>query len=107
MKEYITESRFIDWFRSSDSYENNFSYYGLKALFQHLEEYESGIGEELDFDPVAIACDYTEYSDIDAVKEDYPNIEDLEDLQNNTQVIEYNEKTINNTIENGVIIQVF
>jgi hypothetical protein len=43
---------------------NNFSYAGLKALFNYLEEYESDIGEELELDVIALCCDFTEYENV-------------------------------------------
>ena len=41
---------------------NNFSYVGLTILFEYLEEYEESTGEELEFDVIAICCDFTEDS---------------------------------------------
>ena len=43
---------------------NNFSYSGLKALFDYLEELEQDTGEELELDVIALCCDFTEYNDI-------------------------------------------
>jgi hypothetical protein len=40
MKSYVSKNKFIDWFKSSNTYKNNFSYEGLNALFDWLEEYE-------------------------------------------------------------------
>jgi len=39
---------------------DNFSPEGLAVLFTYFEELEEGMGEELEFDVVAICCDYTE-----------------------------------------------
>ncbi len=38
-----------------------FSNAALRALFAHYEEMEQGSGEEMEFDVVAICCDWTEY----------------------------------------------
>jgi hypothetical protein len=65
MKTTITYSDFIDAFRSSDTYRNTFSYDGLTALFDYLEE------KEVVFDMVAIACDFTEYASIAEFNESY------------------------------------
>ena len=46
MKNTITYREFADAFRSSDTYRNNFSYDGLFALFDYLEELEESTGEE-------------------------------------------------------------
>ena len=40
---------------------NQFSREALAALFGPYEELEQGSGEETEFDPIAICCDWTEY----------------------------------------------
>jgi len=85
MKDTINKDQFISWFRSSDTYKNNFSYEGLSALFDYLEEMEESTGEELDFDPVALCCEYSEYDTFEEFQEEYngevlyPTLDDLED----------------------------
>ena len=75
----------------------NFSYEGLEALFNYLEELEDGLGESIEFDPIALCCDYTEYDSAKDAMSDFVNIEgygdiDEEDalnwLQNRTCVME-------------------
>lgn len=39
---------------------DNFSYEGLTALFDYLEQYEQDCGEELELDVIAICCDFAE-----------------------------------------------
>lgn len=39
---------------------DNFSYEGLGALFEYLEQWEEDCGEELEFDVIAICCDFSE-----------------------------------------------
>lgn len=39
---------------------NNFSYEGLNALFDYLEDYEEQTGEEIELDVIALCCDYAE-----------------------------------------------
>lgn len=82
-----------------------FSYDGLVALFDYLEDYERDCGIELDFDPVALRCEFTEYNTIKDAYENYQpedesltELEMLEYLQDNTQVIEF---------ETGIILQDF
>ena len=62
----MTKNDFVDAFKGvrgwSDTYKNNFSYEGLRALFEYFEEYEEGTGEIIEFDRVIIACEYSEYS---------------------------------------------
>jgi hypothetical protein len=70
------------------SIEQGFSYEGTKALFEYFEQYEQDTGEQMEFDPVAIRCDFDEYENLQEIKENYQDIETLEDLQNHTTVIE-------------------
>jgi len=63
---------FCDGF--SGSYENNFSYDGKKALYDYFEQYEDEIGDEIEFDPIAICCEYSEYDTAwDAMEQYQPN----------------------------------
>lgn len=85
MKQTINFNQFCDAF--SDTYKNNFTYEGKKALFEHLEDYEENTGEEVELDIVALCCDYTEYDNLKDLQASYPNIENIEELQDNTQYI--------------------
>lgn len=38
----------------------DFSYHGLKELFNYLEEYEDSTGEEVELDVIAICCEFSE-----------------------------------------------
>lgn len=40
---------------------NHFSRAGLCALYDHLEEFERSLDEEIEFDPIGICCEWTEY----------------------------------------------
>lgn len=81
MKQYIGFSQFCDGFRGS--YENNFSYQGKRALFDYLENYEEETGEEIELDPVALCCEYSEYESLKDFQEqysaDYKSIENIEE----------------------------
>lgn len=61
---------------------DNFSYAGLEALFDFLEEYEESTGEELELDVIALCCDFSEYENLEefqkAYSKDYETIEDIE-----------------------------
>ena len=50
----ITEFEFIDGFKNRP---DNFSYDGLKALFEYYEELETDTDQRIEFDPIAICCD--------------------------------------------------
>ena len=101
MKTSISLNDFIN----CSTLQNAFSYEGLVALFDYLEDYEQSCGTALEFDPVALRCEFTEYNDIKGAYENYlPEDADLtesamlEYLQDNTQIIEF---------KNGVILQDF
>ena len=83
MKDTVTEYKFSD-----EMIKHGFSYEGARALFEYFEAYEEDTGEQLDFDPVAIRCNFDEYENLKAVQENYEDIKTLEDLQNHTTVIE-------------------
>lgn len=94
----ITESDFINWFRTNRP--NQFSYDGLKSLFEEIEIRENDIGEEINFDPIAICCDYTEYKSIKEFNQDYNyDCKTLDDISEHTVVTE--------TSNGGFIIQNF
>jgi len=90
MKQLVTRFDFVDWFRGSDNYKNNFSYDGLNSLFDYFEELEEDMGKEIDFDPIAICCEYSEYENLNEIKENYSSVEinDIDDLKYHTSVIE-------------------
>jgi hypothetical protein len=81
---------FCDAFRHEDRNEN-FSYEGKRHLFDYLEEYEESTGEPIELDIIALCCEYNE-DPLSEVLENY-NLESLEELQDNTYVINFDEKT--------------
>ena len=68
MKQYISKYHFSNWFLSSDTYKNNFSYEGLNSLFDYFEQLEEEMENEIDFDPIAICCEFSEYENLDEIK---------------------------------------
>lgn len=98
MKENVNFSRFENSFKMSDARKEQFTRNGLRALFDYLEQYEDETGEEIELDVVALCCEYTEYSSMEDIKKDYPEIKDLDDLRDQTTVIEF---------DGGIIIQPF
>ena len=86
MYKLINEHDFINAFKSWDTYKNSFSYDGLRALFEHLEEFDgSELGMELDV--VSICCEYTEYTSVDACLEYYDHIKNCDELYENTTLL--------------------
>ena len=86
MIQTVNRYAFEDAFKSYDR-DANFSYEGKKALFDYLEELEESTGEQIELDVIALCCEYTEYENMEALKKDYSNIEDMKDLEDNTTVI--------------------
>jgi len=93
MKQIITESQFINAFKSWDTYKNQFSYDGLKALFEWFEEYENDTGEEMELDVVAICCEFTEYESLKEYNEDYDKeYEEIEAISDDTTLIKIDDE---------------
>lgn len=88
------------------------SYRGAHALIEYLEEYEETCGAEIEFDRVALRCEWREYTGIfDAAEDcgweweggedadaDEKEVAALDWLRERTQVIEF---------DGGVIVQLF
>ena len=105
MKTIVSEYQFIESFRLCGR-ETQFTVPARRALFEYLEEYENSTGEELTLDPIAVCCDFAEYTSALSAAEAYgfkdgidsKDETPLEWLQNRTQVIEF---------EGGLVIQQF
>ena len=69
MKTTVTFSIFVAVFHLADR-QGNFSYDGLRALFDYLEEVERDIGKEFELDPIALCCEYAE-DDVESIAEQY------------------------------------
>lgn len=55
---------------AQDEY-SSFTYTGARALVEYLEGIEEGNGEEMEFDRVAIRCDFAQYDSLRDWAEDY------------------------------------
>ena len=88
MKTYISVYSFMRAFKECRP--DNFSYDGLKVLFEYLEEYEIDIGEELELDIIGLCCDFSEstFEDIAALYNVEIDINENEDEQKQ-QVIDF------------------
>ena len=109
MKKTISEHEFLNEFRATRP--DNFSYEGLKALFEYLEDFKQDTGEEIELDVIAICCEFSEHSSATEAAENYSDFEidgegdeeeaeekALDFLEERTQVIVF---------DGGVIIQDF
>jgi len=75
-----------------------FTYHGQEALFDYLEELEDSTETPIELDIESLCCKFAEYSDIEDVIDAYPIIKNLDDLRDNTTVIEF---------DGGLIVQEF
>jgi len=82
----INESEFIDSLLKDDY--PSWSYNGACALFEYLTDLEEDTGEQIEFDRIALRCDFSEYDNLEDILSQYDGIDTLEDLQDNTTVIE-------------------
>ena len=74
--ERVTESQFINAFKSWDNYKNNFSYEGLKALHEYFEEVaECSDSGTFELDVFAICCDFAEFDNFKDFQNQYSNLD--------------------------------
>ena len=69
MKTNVDFYEFRNWFIKNRPF--NFSKDGLVALFDYFDQYEADSGTEIEFDPIAICCEYNEYENIAEFHKDY------------------------------------
>ena len=50
------------------------------------------MGTEIELDPVALCCEYTEYDNLAELQKNYDKIKSIDDLKDNTQVIEIEDR---------------
>ena len=79
---YTFRAAFEDYGRK-----NQFSYDGLDALFEFLDELSEDCGTPMELDVIALCCEFTEYENLAELQENYTDIESMDDLNDNTMVI--------------------
>ena len=84
-----------DFERAFKNFErDNFSYDGLKALFEYLEEYEEDTGEEVELDVIALCCDYMEYDSLKEYNDDYgTKYSEIDTIQDDTTLIKIDDNS--------------
>ena len=91
MKQTINEYQFTEAFKRIRP--NNFSYEGLKALFEWFEEFENDTGEEMELDVIAICCDYMEYDSLNEYNRDYDKeYEEIDEIADDTTLIKIDDE---------------
>lgn len=95
----LKEDDNIDW-----------SWSGAEALVEYLEDLEDSLNESIQFDRVAIRCEYSEYSSALEAAQDYgfiPEDDEDEDDVESSAIAYLENKTTVIKFEGGVIIQQF
>ena len=90
MKKTMNEYDFTE--AMMDIRPDNFSYSGLQKLYDHLTELEKLYNFEIEFDAIAICCEYSEDALLN-VLDDY-SLDSIEELQENTEVIIVDSETV-------------
>jgi hypothetical protein len=72
MKTTINFNEFCDGLGNN----SGFSYEGKRVLFDYLENLENETGEDIEFDPVGIRCEFSE-SDLEELIEQYDDLKEL------------------------------
>lgn len=63
---------------------NQFSFEGLKTLFNMLEVFEDSTGEQIELDVIALCCEFTEYQSLEELQNSYDSIKSEECLSDHT-----------------------
>ena len=81
----ISKTDFVDQFKIMNRSEQ-FSREGLEALYGYFEELSED--QNIEFDVIAICCDFTEYENLEEFNRDYGmKLDEVEELWDLTQVI--------------------
>jgi hypothetical protein len=87
-----------------------FSYDGLRVLFEYLEEYEKDTGSEVELDVIGLCCDFNE-STLEEIARDYGyNLKGDDDDEKRENLIEWlNDRTLvcGVTNEGSIVYQAF
>ena len=113
----ITRMDFIDAFKAVRP--DNFTYEGLQALYNYLDNLSDEINQPLELDVIAICCDYSQYEtaweameqyqpeDMPTVDEEDIDLIELSEKQEALALEWLNDNTTVITFKGGVIIQNF
>lgn len=97
MIQTVTTTDFINAFDRVDR-SANFSTAGLVAIFDLLED----VNPDMELDPIAICCEFSEYKDLEELKQDYAYDEDLEE---DDEILDYyRDQTLVLELANGGLV---
>ena len=111
MKTTVTLHDFRDAFNDSGR-GTQFSYNGLEALFDFIEEMDEGSGTETELDVIALCCDFSEHDSalacVTDLGYDFTPEEDDDEEEQEEAALEYlRDNTLVLEFSGGVIIQGF
>ena len=108
MNQTMNTHQIADALRADDN--AKWSYNGAKALAEYLEQYEEDTGSEMEFDRVAIRCEFSEYANATeaAGNYDFEPDEDADEDETETAALKFlNDRTMVIEFSGGIIIQDF
>ena len=85
MQTTVNQTDFIDAFKKLRP--DNFSYEGLVALYNYIENLEQDTGEEENLDVIMYCCSYSEWDNLEEYKKSYSSITSIKDIKNATTYI--------------------
>ena len=107
MKTTLSTSEAVDLLATDDN--AGWSYAGARALVKFLENLEDDTGEEIEFDRVALRCDFSEYPNAREAAEEYgwePEDADSDDAEE-AAAGWLGDRTTVITFDGGVIVRQF
>jgi len=113
MKRTINVHEFRDAFRDYGR-DDSFSYNGLGALFDWLEELEDDWGEDIELDVIGLCCDFSEHdSALECIKDlgyDGPDAGEEDDTEEDRESLALQwlyDRTTVIEFDGGIIVQGF
>ena len=91
IKTTLNGDQFMDAMRAARP--DNFTYDALQILFDYFDDLSESIGEDVECDPIAICCAYSEMSE-SVFKGAYSNYAELQDADGEAIADFINERTI-------------
>ena len=85
MKTTVSQTDFVDAFKKMRP--SNFSYEGLIALYDYLENFEEDTDKVIELDVIAFCCNYSEWDNLEEYKKSYSSINSIDDIQSVTSYI--------------------
>ena len=79
MKTTVSQTDFVDAFTKMRP--SNFSYEGLIALYDYLENFEEDTDKEIELDVIDLCCNYSEWDNLEEYKKSYSSINSIKDIK--------------------------